>query len=75
MNTHIGVLGAVVAAVLVAGTWAARWAWRPTRSARPYGAPAPRQVIDCPDCRAKTAATVHGSLLRCDAGHQITGAV
>lgn len=71
MNDRITAGAAALMGALVVGTGMVRWAVRPTPSQRPYGAPADRRIVDCPQCAAPAAATVHGSLLRCDNGHDV----
>ncbi|WP_318205336.1 hypothetical protein [Streptomyces sp. SCL15-4] len=61
---------------LVIATAAVRWAVSPAaaraRHARQYGAAAIQQWAYCPACTAMAPATVHGTAVRCDAGH-LTG--
>lgn len=52
--------------------WAAQMVW-PTGQHRPDGALVGQQFVDCPVCEVSTAATVHGSAIRCTEGHLVAG--
>ncbi|MFJ4926894.1 hypothetical protein [Streptomyces sp. NPDC088736] len=43
------------------------------RGVRQPGQIVAQRIVWCDPCRASTAATVHGAVVRCDAGHIVPG--
>ncbi|MYS16579.1 hypothetical protein [Streptomyces sp. SID4982] len=48
--------------------WMFQLVW-PTGLHRPHAAIVGQQFVHCPDCGVDTAASIHGTLIRCTEGH------